>query len=66
VVALDTVSLTVRHREFLVIIGPSGCGKSTLRMMLADLEMPTSGIIVYNGEAITGPGTDHSLIFLQP
>jgi ABC-type nitrate/sulfonate/bicarbonate transport system ATPase subunit len=66
VVALDTVSLRVQHGEFLVIIGPSGCGKSTLLMMLAGLEMPTSGTIVYNGTTITGPGADRSLIFQQP
>jgi ABC-type nitrate/sulfonate/bicarbonate transport system ATPase subunit len=66
VVALDTVSLRVQHGEFLVIIGPSGCGKSTLLMMLAGLEMPTSGTIVTNGTTITGPGADRSLIFQQP
>jgi NitT/TauT family transport system ATP-binding protein len=66
VVALDTVSLHVKPGEFLVVIGPSGCGKSTLLMMLAGLERPTSGHIVYNGTAITGPGANHSLIFQQP
>jgi ABC-type nitrate/sulfonate/bicarbonate transport system ATPase subunit len=35
-------------------------------MTLAGLEMPTSGIIVYNGTTITGPGADRSLIFQQP
>jgi NitT/TauT family transport system ATP-binding protein len=64
--ALDTVSLRVQHGEFLVVIGPSGCSKSTLLMMLAGLEMPTSGTIVYNGTIITGPGADRSLIFQQP
>src|SRR5215831_4118543 len=56
VVALERVSLTVGHGEFLVVIGPSGCGKSTLLMMLAGLEMPTSGSLTYNGEAVSGPG----------
>src|SRR5215467_4409008 len=65
-VALERVSLTVSHGEFLVVIGPSGCGKSTLLMMLAGLEMPTSGSLTYNGGAISGPGADRSLIFQQP
>jgi NitT/TauT family transport system ATP-binding protein len=66
VVALEQVSLTVCHGEFLVVIGPSGCGKSTLLMRLAGLEMPTAGTILYHGEAISGPGADRSLIFQQP
>ena len=28
-VAVDHVSLSVKHGEFLSVIGPSGCGKST-------------------------------------
>jgi NitT/TauT family transport system ATP-binding protein len=64
--ALDNVSFSVRHGEFLVIIGPSGCGKSTFLMLLAGLEMPTSGTILHNGQPITGPDSDRSLIFQQP
>jgi len=66
VVALDDVSFSVRHGEFLVIIGPSGCGKSTLLQMMAGLEQPTSGSITYNGLPITEPASDRSLIFQQP
>ena len=66
VVALEAVSFAVRHGEFLVIIGPSGCGKSTLLMLLAGLEMPTSGSITYEGQPITGPDAERSLIFQQP
>jgi NitT/TauT family transport system ATP-binding protein len=66
VVALESVSLRVRHGEFLVVIGPSGCGKSTLLMLLAGLESPTSGAIIYQGAPVTGPGADRSLIFQQP
>ena len=66
VVALEAVSFAVRHGEFLVIIGPSGCGKSTLLMLLAGLEMPTSGSITYAGQPITGPDAERSLIFQQP
>src|SRR2546422_10761229 len=66
VAALDDVSISVRHGEFLVVIGPSGCGKSTLLMLLAGLEMPTGGAITYHGKPTTGPGADRSLIFQQP
>src|SRR5213083_2268276 len=66
VAALENVSFSVRHGEFVVVIGPSGCGKSTLLMLLSGLEMPTGGTITYDGKPITGPDADRSLIFQQP
>ena len=63
--AIEEVSFTVHPGEFLVIIGPSGCGKSTLLSMMAGLEMPTSGVMSYNSQPITGPSTDRSMIFQQ-
>lgn len=63
--AIDNVSFSVRGGEFLVIIGPSGCGKSTLLSMIAGLEMPTSGAILYKGEPITAPSPERSMIFQQ-
>ncbi len=44
--AVDDVSLTVKDKEFVVLVGPSGCGKSTVLRMVAGLEEPTSGKIV--------------------
>lgn len=64
--AIDDVSFSVKSGEFVVIIGPSGCGKSTLLSMIAGLELPTSGVILHNGEPITAPNPDRSLIFQQP
>ena len=34
---IDNVNLTVRDKEFLVLVGSSGCGKSTLLRMIAGL-----------------------------
>jgi len=50
VVALTDVSLAVDVNEFLCIVGPSGCGKSTLLRIIADLQMPTSGTVRFEGE----------------
>lgn len=63
---LEDISFSVQSGEFVVIIGPSGCGKSTLLSMLAGLESPTSGLLLHNGQPITGPNPDRSLIFQQP
>ncbi len=45
VMAVDRISLSVRDREFLVLVGPSGCGKSTTLRMVAGLEEISSGTL---------------------
>ena len=44
-VGVEQMDLTIRDREFLVLLGPSGCGKTTTMRMIAGLEDPTSGEI---------------------
>jgi NitT/TauT family transport system ATP-binding protein len=46
VVAIESLSLTVRRGEFVSLLGPSGCGKSTLLKALAGLVTPASGQIM--------------------
>jgi polar amino acid transport system ATP-binding protein len=50
--ALDSVSLVLEETHSLVLIGPSGGGKTTLLRILAGLEIPDSGNVELNGEAI--------------
>ena len=52
VVALDQVSLDIRASELFFLLGPSGCGKTTLLRILAGLESPDSGDILFNGRSI--------------
>jgi NitT/TauT family transport system ATP-binding protein len=43
---LDGINLEIRS-EILAILGPSGCGKSTLLGIIAGIEKPSSGEIIY-------------------
>ena len=49
VVAVDDFNLSIRDKEFVVLVGPSGCGKTTTLRMIAGLESITSGD-VYIGD----------------
>ena len=45
VTAVNSISLDIRDKEFMVFVGPSGCGKTTALRMIAGLEESTSGEI---------------------
>ncbi|HOJ97496.1 MAG TPA: dipeptide/oligopeptide/nickel ABC transporter ATP-binding protein [Methanospirillum sp.] len=49
---LDLCSFTLQEGETLGLCGPSGCGKSTLARLLAGLEHPDSGQILFHGKNI--------------
>ena len=50
---LKDVSMTLEDNKFIVITGPNGGGKSTLAKIIAGIEKPTSGQILWDGEDIT-------------
>jgi len=45
---LKDINLEIRKSEFVVIVGPSGAGKSTLLHILAGLDRPTTGNIMFD------------------
>lgn len=50
--AVNDVNLSVTRGEVLALVGESGSGKSTLGRLVARLDKPTAGEIVYNGENV--------------
>ena len=58
VLALDRVSLTVRHGEFIAIMGPSGSGKTTLLNLIGCLDVPSSGRLLINGRDVADLSDD--------
>lgn len=61
--ALKDINLTVKEKEFAVIVGPSGCGKSTLLNIVGGLEHATDGNVQVDGIEVTEPGADRGMVF---
>ena len=51
--ALKGVNLDIASGELLALLGPSGCGKTTLLRIIAGLETPDTGSILFSGEDTT-------------
>ena len=56
---LEHVSLIFEERKFYTIVGESGAGKTTFLSLLAGLDTPTEGDILYNGENIQKRGLNY-------
>lgn len=52
-VIIDHLNYSIEDNKFTVITGPNGGGKSTLAKLIAGIEKPTRGRIIYNGQDIT-------------
>jgi multiple sugar transport system ATP-binding protein len=52
-IGVEDLDLRIRDGEIFVIIGPSGCGKTTALRLIAGLELPDSGTILFDGEDMT-------------
>ena len=50
---IKNLSLKIPNKKFVVLTGPNGGGKSTLAKIIAGIEKPTEGKIIFNDEDIT-------------
>jgi Fe-S cluster assembly ATP-binding protein len=50
---IKDISLVIPDKKLVVITGPNGGGKSTLAKLIAGIERPTSGKILFDGQDIT-------------
>ena len=68
---LDNISVRFEEKKFYTIIGASGAGKTTLLSLLAGLDSPTEGTVLYEGEDILTKGLNYhrknhvSLVFQE-
>lgn len=62
---LRGIDLDVQEGERLVLLGPSGTGKTTLLRIIAGLEVPDRGAVLFDGEDVTRiPPRDRNLAFV--
>lgn len=52
--ALRDIDLKMVKGEFVGVMGPSGAGKSTLLNVLSTIEKPSSGVIMVDGQNVSG------------
>ena len=51
--AVEALDLTIAQGEFVVLLGPTGAGKTTTLRLIAGLETPDSGAVLFDGRAVT-------------
>lgn len=62
-VALKNINLSIKDKEFAVIVGPSGCGKSTLLNIVGGLDRASDGMVLVDGMEVSEPGIDRGFVF---
>jgi NitT/TauT family transport system ATP-binding protein len=63
--ALGGVDLKVEDGDFVCLVGPSGCGKSTFLRIVAGLETPDDGEILFDGKPVTTTGPERIMVFQE-
>ncbi|MBA4436506.1 MAG: ABC transporter ATP-binding protein [Nitrosopumilaceae archaeon] len=63
--ALGGIDLKVESGDFVCLIGPSGCGKSTFLRIVAGLEKPDEGQILFDGRPVSETGPERIMVFQE-
>ena len=60
---VGATDLTIEPGKIVTLLGPSGCGKSTLLRMLSGLSQPSSGQLLWHGQALNGQMPNVAIVF---
>jgi len=52
-IAVNNITLDINDGEFIVLLGPSGCGKTTTLRVIAGLEKPDQGRVLFGDRDVT-------------
>ena len=63
--ALGGLNLKVEAGDFVCLVGPSGCGKSTFLRIVAGLEKPDEGQILFDGHPVNETGPERIMVFQE-
>lgn len=59
--ALDSVDMVLERARTMALVGPSGCGKSTLLLIMAGLEKPDKGEMLFRSRSLEKPPREVAL-----
>ena len=60
---LDHVDFEIQSGEIIALLGKSGSGKSTLLRLIAGLEKPSGGAVIYHGSPVSQPVPGVTMVF---
>src|SRR5215210_8484905 len=66
IVALESVTYSIRQGELVSLLGPSGCGKTTLLRIIAGLTQASAGCVEIRGRVVDRPQEDFGFVFQSP